>query len=153
MATSDQATRNQKVAGRWVEEVLNHRNASAVDELMAPDCEEYPVWYNPVIPSTISGGSTIDRLLQNVDRDFMGLTNPHTTIDQTIAAGDKVVGVTTTNGTRNGKHVSYRMIVIYRFADEKIAEMWYQWDRLGVYQQLGVLPETPELMRQAGLEW
>jgi ketosteroid isomerase-like protein len=82
----------------------------------------------------------------------MGVEKDHTTIDQMIAAGDKVVTVTTTTGTRNGKQVSYNSISITRFADGKMVEGWLLWDRLGLYQQFGVIAESPELMKQAALE-
>jgi ketosteroid isomerase-like protein len=63
-----------------------------------------------------------------------------------------VVTVATTTGTRQGKPVSYTGISITRFADGKMVEGWGLWDRLGLYQQLGVVAETPDLMKQAGLE-
>ena len=37
---------------------------------------------------------------------------------------------------------------IDRLEDGKIVESWMLWDRLGVYQQLGVVPPTPELIKQ-----
>jgi len=152
MATVDQATRNEEVARRWVEEVMNRRNAAVVDELMAPDYEGHALFHNPYIPSRMQGGSWVERIKQNIDKDIMGLENRHTTIEQTIAGADKVVTVTTTTGTRKGKQLSYSSILITRFAAGKMVEGWQLWDRLGVYQQLGVIPETPELMKQAGLE-
>lgn len=41
---------------------------------------------------------------------------------------------------------------IDRLEDGRIVEMWYLLDRLGLYQQLGVVPSTPELIKQAGLD-
>ena len=152
MAPVDTATENDEVARRWTEEVLNRRNAAAVDELVAPNYELHPLFYNAYVPKSIQGGSWVERMKQNIDKDILGLEDRHTTIDQTISAGDKVVIVTTTTGTRNGKQISYSSVSIVRLADGKIVETWGLWDRLGVYQQLGIVPETPELMRQAGLE-
>jgi hypothetical protein len=40
---------------------------------------------------------------------------------------------------------------IDRFEDGRIIESWRVWDRLGLYQQLGVAPPTRELIKQAGL--
>jgi predicted ester cyclase len=100
----------------------------------------------------MQGGSWVERIKKHIDQDIMGLENRHTTIDQIIAAADKVVTVTTTTGTRKGKQVSYSAMTVTRYADGKMVESWDLWDRLGVYQQLGVISETPELMKQAGLE-
>ncbi|GAC1522915.1 MAG: ester cyclase [Chloroflexota bacterium] len=152
MATVDQEMRNLEAVRRWTEEGENRRNAAVVDELMAPDFESHALFYNPYVPSRMQGGSWTERVKQNIDKDIAGLDDRHTTLDQTIAAGDKVVTVATTSGMRNGKQVSYCSISITRFADGKMVETWFLWDRLGLYQQLGVLPETPVLLRQAGLE-
>jgi predicted ester cyclase len=80
-----------------------------------------------------------------------GLENLHTTIEQIVAAGDEVVAVQATTGTWNGRTVTYREISNYRLVDGKIVENWYAWDRLGFFQQIGVLPETSDLMCQARL--
>jgi ketosteroid isomerase-like protein len=148
----DQATRNEAADRRWVEEVMNRRNAAVVDELMSPDFEPHSLFYNAYVPSRMQGGSWVERIKKNIDQDIMGLENRHTTIDQIIAAADKVVTVNTTTGTRKGKQVSYSSISITRFADGKMVEGWQMWDRLGVYQQFGVISETPELMKHAGVE-
>ena len=75
------------------------------------------------------------------------------TIDRMISAGeDTVVLVWTLTGTRSGKQIIRTGMEIDRFEDGKIVEIWFLWDRLGLYQQLGVVPATPELIKQAGLE-
>jgi hypothetical protein len=35
---------------------------------------------------------------------------------------------------------SWTAIIIGRFADGKLAEDWVEYDRLGLYRQLGVIP-------------
>jgi len=100
----------------------------------------------------MQGGSWVERIKNNIDFSIMDSENRHTTIDQVVATADKVVSVTTSTGTIKGKQVSYISISITRFSDGKMVEGWSTWDRLGVYQQLGVIAETPELMKQAGLE-
>jgi len=56
------------------------------------------------------------------------------------------------NGRSRGKQVSLRRIDITRFADGRIVERWDLFDRLGIMQQFGVIAETVELLRRAGLE-
>ena len=48
-----------------------------------------------------------------------------------------------------GKVVSIQMFVVHRFADGVIAEDWVLVDSLGVFQQLGLVPPTQELLAQA----
>ena len=148
----DHSTENAQLVRRWVDEFANSQNASAVDELLAPGYVVHPLHYHPYMPSSLQAGSWTERIKRNVGTDIMGIQNCHTVVDQLIASGDRVVLLATTTGTRRGTRVSYTGISILRCADGRIVEGWGLWDRLGVYQQLGIVPETPELMKQVGLE-
>ena len=75
-----------------------------------------------------------------------------------IAEGDRVMVRWTSHGTHQGeshglppthKQVTNSGINIFRIADGKIAEVWDIWDRLSVWQQLGVLPEINEAIAKA----
>jgi steroid delta-isomerase-like uncharacterized protein len=70
-------------------------------------------------------------------------------IEEMVAEGDKVAVQWTGHGTHRAelfgipptnKPVRLNGISIYRVADGKIAEQQEQWDRLGLLQQLGVIP-------------
>lgn len=76
-------------------------------------------------------------------------TNPTFTLEDEIAAGDKVVIRWTFRGTHTGagagvpptgKEVVATGINIFRLADGKIAELWVESDDLGELRQLGVIP-------------
>jgi len=43
-----------------------------------------------------------------------------------------------------GKRFRIRMITIHRIENSKIAEDWVLVESLGFFQQLGLLPSTPE---------
>ncbi len=45
-----------------------------------------------------------------------------------------------------GKMMELSGIYIFRLEGEKIVEVWNLWDRLGEFQQLGLLPETKEII-------
>ena len=73
----------------------------------------------------------------------------HLTIEDMIAAGDRVVVRWTGRGTHRGelqgitptgKAVTVTGIGIFRTTAGKIAEEWENWDLLGLLQQLGVIP-------------
>jgi steroid delta-isomerase-like uncharacterized protein len=72
-----------------------------------------------------------------------------TTIETMVAEGDTVVSRWTFHGTHEdefagvaatGRQVSLSGINIDRIVDGKFVERWYEMDRLGLMQQLGVIP-------------
>jgi predicted ester cyclase len=73
----------------------------------------------------------------------------HVTIEDLIAEGDKVVVRMTMHGTQQGalgsipptgKQVALSTIDVVRIAGGQIAEEWGIDDRLGLLQQLGLVP-------------
>jgi predicted ester cyclase len=78
----------------------------------------------------------------------------HFTIEDQIAAGDRVVTRWTANGTHNGefqgisptgKQITIAGIDIDRLANGKVVECWPVADELGLLRQLGAIP-APELV-------
>jgi len=70
-------------------------------------------------------------------------------VNDTIAAGDKVIVRWTVNGSHKGnlrefpptrKSVSVTGISVFRIANHKIVESWANWDQAGLYQQIGAMP-------------
>jgi predicted ester cyclase len=68
-----------------------------------------------------------------------------------IAEGDRVMvrwsGLARHQGEYLGFDPTYKQVKlsginIFRIADGKIVEVWSLWDRLGEWQQLGVLPDV-----------
>ena len=75
------------------------------------------------------------------------------TVDEIIAEDDRVMVRWTFSGTQVGeysgllptnKDVTYSGINIFRIENGKIAEIWDIYDRLWLWQQLGVLPEIKD---------
>jgi len=78
-------------------------------------------------------------------------------IDEMIAEGDRVMVRWTFHGTQQGEYLgipppgkplTFSGIYIFRVSDGKIAEVWNLWDQFGEWQQLGILPETAQLLKQ-----
>lgn len=67
-------------------------------------------------------------------------------VEDLIAEGDRVVGRFTAGGVWQPFGIPYTntMIIIFRFVDGKIAEEWWEFDMLGVQQQAGAIPPSPE---------
>ena len=71
------------------------------------------------------------------------------TLDDMFFAGDRGVWRGRWRGTQrgdwagiaaSGRTVEWTAVIIGRFADGKLAEDWVEYDRLGLYRQLGVIP-------------
>jgi hypothetical protein len=76
--------------------------------------------------------------------------------------GDRVVVEWTARATHSGdfrgipathKQVSYAGISIYRIEDVKIADEVYLGDRLGLWQQLGRVPDSRKLVAEVGKDY
>lgn len=128
------------LANQVWEEIWHQGNLDRLDQLFAPDF----VRHDP--------GRELHGVEQN--RQFIASLRTafpdgrFTTEDQ-IAEGDKVVVRYRFTGAHlgafqgmppTGKRVSYSAILIYRIADDRIAEQWTELDLLGFLRQLGVLP-------------
>ena len=73
-------------------------------------------------------------------------------LDFIVAEDDKVVARYTATGTHLGELWGIEPTratgevtgtTIYRIEDGKATECWHEYDRLGMMQQLGVIPENP----------
>ncbi len=137
MTTED----NKALIRRFYEEVFNQRNLAALDEFYAPDHVDHTL--PPGLPAGPEGTK------QAIDMILTALPDLHITIEDMIAEGDKVVTRFTTQGTHQGvfgnipptgKPVQVSTIEITRIAEGKITEDWGLDDRLGMLQQLGLVP-------------
>lgn len=119
-------------------------------ELLGPEWEDQALWHAPH-HLTDPGVSMRERFQQALDQQNRTFAQPpQTTIDEMIAAGDRVITIATAHAThRSGTPLTWRLVRIDRIANGKIAETHTMWDRLGFWQQLGVVPETSDLMARS----
>jgi steroid delta-isomerase-like uncharacterized protein len=135
---------NKTISRRIFDEVWNKGNLAVVDETSAPTL------VNHFTPPGIPAGRVGFKQFAQVYR--AGFPDLHFTIDDMIAEGDKVVTRFTATGTHTGelfgmpatgKKATVTGITIARYdATGKSAEVWTNFDQLGMLQQLGVVP-TP----------
>jgi predicted ester cyclase len=80
---------------------------------------------------------------------MMAMPDMRFTIEELLADGDIVVARFTIHGTHTGAFqglpttgaaATASGIAIYRLAGGKIVEQWLEYDRLGMLQQIGVIP-------------
>lgn len=133
---------NKAIASRAVEELWNKNNLAVVDELYATNFVSHGL---PEVTPDREGYKQFVTISRTALPDF------HTTVEDIIAEGDKVVQRFTARGTHKGefmgipptgKQVTITGIAIDRIAGSKIVENWANMDMLGMMVQLGVVP-TP----------
>ena len=132
---------NKAIVRRYIEQVFNERRADLIEEFLAEDFDSH---------TDLAPG--LEGVKQFHAMSVAAFPDQQTTINDVIAEGDKVVVRATFNATHQGdlygipptgRSVTMPWISIYSLANGKIVEHWYQDDRMGLMQQLGVFP-TPE---------
>jgi len=133
---------NKALVRKLIEEVFNHGNMGAIEELFSPDfveSEELP----PGMPAGREGVKQMVVMLHSAFPDFKA------TVEDILAEGDKVVVRQTWSGTQKGewmgvpptgRHVSIGVIDIIKMVDGKFVEHWGQMDSMGMMMQLGAIP-------------
>lgn len=135
---------NKAIVRRYFEQVINEKRYDLADEFLVDSVEFHGV-----------GPSVIGRKAVAEFYAMFGAAFPdwHTTIDDIVAEGDKVVVRTTSNGTHQGefqgipatgKPFTQYMINIIRLTNGKIVEARLQTDMLSMMQQLGLMPTQQE---------
>jgi steroid delta-isomerase-like uncharacterized protein len=111
-----------------------------IDEIFDPD-----VVIRTPLQVEATGAQTIKEVFARLHRAFPDL---HVAVEDLIEEGDKVVGRNTVTGTHrgeylglppSGKTVTYSEILIFRFANGRVAETWGVVDVLSQMRQLGVV--------------
>jgi steroid delta-isomerase-like uncharacterized protein len=138
MTTQAQAEAHKALVQQFVEEFWNRGELDAANELMTRDA----VIHEPVAgtPENLKAVATMIRA---------AFPDWHSTVEEILVDGDRVVERWTGRGTHRGefqgisptgKSVAVPGVVFYRIVDGKIAEFRGQFDRMSLMQQLGVIP-------------
>jgi steroid delta-isomerase-like uncharacterized protein len=131
----------QAVVLRHHDEIWSRGNLDAVDELYAPDF----VGHHPGQGDWV-GRDGVKQAVVRVRRTFPDFTE---SVEDIVAAGDKVVTRYTASGTHlgplgdappTGRHVRIAEMAICRVVQGQIAEKWGVIDRFGMFEQLGLSP-------------
>lgn len=142
---------NKNVVRRHLEELWNKRDFTIANELLTPDCRNI----DPATKDLGRGPEAYKKLVSMYTSAFPDL---HFMINDLFGEGDRVVVRWTATGNHAGelngipptkKQFKLSGMSICRMSDGKIAELWVVWDALGLFQQLGIIPETENLRRAA----
>ena len=127
---------------QWVKEAWNAGDFSSVSRL-------YPanyVLHDPSAPAPIENPDALGQMIRTF-RAAMPDFQMH--IERMVGEGDFVAWQFLCTGTQSGpfmtipptnRQVSISGTVTSRFEGEKWVEDWVNWDALGYFQQLGVIP-------------
>jgi steroid delta-isomerase-like uncharacterized protein len=131
---------NKAVVQRFIDEVLNQGKLETADEIVAEDFVEL----DP-LPGQRQGRGGLKEIVALLRTAFPDM---HWSVDETIAAGEKVVTRFTWTGTHKGdflgipatgRPVSVKGVVIDRIVGGKMTDSRILMDNFGMMQQLGVI--------------
>ena len=132
-------------------------NYAVLDEIVAPGMQSIPLWPDPRMAPGATDTSGPDGVRQGFEMLRAAMPDLSISVEAVTADGDLVIACTRFRGTHTGspffnvpakgtpiESVSFD---VYRFADGKIVEDRWLWDRLGAFQQLGVIPDQDTLQQ------
>ena len=140
---------------RLLEETFNDGKIELIDQLVAPDA----VNHDPATPAQMRELRGPEVFKATVIMYRTAFPDVRITVDDVIAADDKVVLRWHSEGTHRGElaglaptgaHGSVTGIGIDRWQDGKVVEAWTEWDNLGLARQLGAAPPEGSVGEKIG---
>jgi predicted ester cyclase len=139
---------------RYTEEAWNQGNVDMLAEVLTPDHVRH---------DNGTDYTGVDAVAELVTAFRTAMPDLHFDVQDITADGDSLWAYVTGSGTQSGPlslpegtlimpsgtAVRLRAMSMARFADDKIAEIWVEYDNLGWMQQSGVVPSLQELTAQA----
>jgi predicted ester cyclase len=134
---------NKAAVRRFVDEVLSGHDLSVLESILRDDYVDHD-------PGNIQGEEAgIEGAKQDVTAFVTGLPDMRVTIGDLIGEGDYVTVRGVLEGTHQGelfgipatgKPIRVSAMQMFRLDNGRIAEAWLELDRVGMLQQLGVMP-------------
>ena len=121
---------NKTIVRRIWEEAWNEGNLATIDALIDLDHVLH------AYPEDLDYGTGVEGFKRLVSTSRANWSDGQLTIEDLIAEDDKVV-------TRYSLRMPTAMttgIWIDRIQEDKVVESWVDWDRLGFFRQLGIIP-------------
>jgi len=141
---------------RLLEQSFNEGKVELIDQLVAPDA----VNHDPAAPAQMRELRGPEVFKRTVSMYRAAFPDVRITVDDVIAADDKVVLRWHSEGTHRGElaglaptgaRASVTGIGIDRWKDGKIVEAWTEWDNLGLARQLGAAPPEGSVGEKLGM--
>jgi steroid delta-isomerase-like uncharacterized protein len=135
---------NAAIARQWFEQFWNQKKFDTIEQLVSPDCRLHGHADN----DEVVGMAEFQQFAQALQKAFPDI---QIEVEDTISEGDRTVARWVSRGTHQGefmgipptgKKIFVRGVSVVRFSDGKMVESWDSWDKFGMLQSLGALPET-----------
>lgn len=142
----------KQLINRFVEELWNERRLDVADAIFALDCVTHQLRSGLPAEAVPRGPEAIKEHVANWIASFPDL---HFSIEQILSEGDRVATQLLMECTHqgawlgipaSGKKLQIRMFTVHRISRGKIIEDWVLVESLGFFQQLGVVPDTADLV-------
>ena len=141
---------------RILEEGFNEGKLDLADELISPQA----INHDPAEPARMRGLRGPEVFKQTVTMYRAAFPDVRITVDDVIAAGDRIVLRWHSQGTHRGEleglaptgaRGSVTGISIDRWQNGTIVESWSEWDNLGLARQLGAAPPEGSVGEKIGM--
>jgi predicted ester cyclase len=141
---------------RLLEEGFNEGKLDLADQLISPEA----INHDPAEPARLQGLRGPEVFKRTVTMYRAAFPDVQITVDDVIAAGDKVVLRWHSEGTHRGEleglaptgaRGSVSGISIDLWKDGNVVESWSEWDNLGLARQLGAAPPEGSIGEKIGL--
>jgi steroid delta-isomerase-like uncharacterized protein len=132
---------NKALIRRWIEEGWNAGNLALIDTLYVPNV----VQHDPSTPMQVTSSEALKHYIGGFLSAFPDL---HFTTDDLLAEDDKVLWRFTAQGRHTGPlmqippsntSITVTGMALFRIANDRIAEVWVNFDALGMLQAIGVI--------------
>jgi steroid delta-isomerase-like uncharacterized protein len=139
------ADKNKELAERFHGDIFQQGNLDVADEIIAPGFVIHSPGYPPEWTRGPEGTKQLAAAIIAAfpDRKFVS--------EDVLAEGDEVLIRWSMSGTHQaelmgvpatGRPVSVTGFDLFRISRGKIAELWQNWDQLGLLQQVGAVPSS-----------
>ena len=133
----------ETILHRWFEEVWNKQREDAIDEMLAEDTILNGL--NDANGNTLRGTEGF----KTMHRAFLAaFPDLNVTVEDTVKEGDKIAARCTVRATLTGEGLGiapknqaaeFTGLAIVKVKDDKIVEVWNEFDFMKMYSQLGAL--------------
>jgi steroid delta-isomerase-like uncharacterized protein len=145
---------NKRIVLKFIEELWNKRRLELAHELFDENCITHQLRVGNDPAGAPRGPEAMKRHVADWLASFPDI---HFTVEQMLAEGDRVMtqchALATHSATwlgipATGKAIKIQMFMVHRIARGRIVEDWVLVDSLGVFQQLGLVKESDELLAE-----
>jgi predicted ester cyclase len=144
-----------QVVDRFFTEVWNRRQFAVLDEIVDPACVTHQVRSAAGAIAAAARGPLA--LREHIESWLAAFPDINVTTDLKCVCDTQVVSWVTMRGTHTGpwqgvpptgREVTIRTVAQHRVEKGRIVEDWVIVETLGLFQQLGLVRPTPELLTQ-----